>query len=460
MSDNVGALDPLIAPPRPAPEADYGKEGGLWYLKVWEWMLAQWQQRPEQIKYAGLGVALLLSIWTLLPGDEKETPKVFTSRDADLKRGRILGDPYARVDRGRVTNAGRVAINAPDGQKMVLEHMSHLEERLGQVERRLTGGAEGSQAVGGAAAAAGGGVSVQAVQGAGASAAPGGGVSSVGPVRLPGGPIAGVASASPSGLPLSMLASPGAMTMAPSKGPAAISFPVQSSSRMPSSEVVLPVGAYVKAKLLTGVEAPEGTPYPALLQLDFGYIVPNQKTLDLKGCFVIAKAQGDLSTERVQMQATKLSCVARDGHMFERDINGFVADANDNSFAVVGNVNSKQDRVATMAFLSSVVEGIGRSIQMAQTSEQVSPEGTSRQILTGNQGRYLAAGGASQAANMVTQWYLKQAQNLLPTINVGSGRDVWIIMNESVALPHQYFQRFSPGDQYGQDYSFVNHLLD
>ena len=458
MSDNVGVLDPLTSPPRPAPEADHGKEGGLWYLTVRKWMRAQWQQRPEQIKYAGLGVALLLSIWTLLPGDEKQVPKVFTSRDADLKRGRILGDPYARVDRGRVTNAGRVATNASDAQKMVIEHMSHLEERLGQVERRLTGGAEGSQAAAGAAAAAGAGVSVQVVQRAGASAAPGGGVSPVGPARSAGGPIAGVANGTSPGL--SMLAAPGVTIMAPSKGPAAISFPVQSSGRLSSPEVVLPAGAYVKAKLLTGVEAPEGTPYPALLQLDFGYIVPNRKTLDLKGCFVITKAQGDLSTERVQMQATKLSCVARDGHMFERDINGFVADADDNSFAVVGNVNSKQDRVATMAFLSSVVEGIGRSIQMAQTSEQVSPEGTSRQILTGNQGRYLAAGGASQAANMVTQWYLKQAQHLLPTINVGSGRDVWIIMNESVALPHQYFQRFSPGDQYGQDYSFVNHLFD
>lgn len=175
---------------------------------------------------------------------------------------------------------------------------------------------------------------------------------------------------------------------------------------------------------------------------------------------MIAKAQGDLSTERVQMQATKLSCVSRKGQMFERDINGFVADAVDNSFAVIGTVNTKQDRVAAMAFLSSVVEGVGRAIQMAQTTEQTSAEGVSRKSLTGDQGKYIAAGGAGAAAGMVAQWYLKQAQNLLPTINVGSGQDVWIVMNESVALPHEYFKKVSMGEKHEKDYSLVNRLFD
>ena len=135
------------------------------------------------------------------------------------------------------------------------------------------------------------------------------------------------------------------------KGPPVITFPVHGAEMRERAEVVLPVGSYVKAKLLTGVEAPEGNPYPVLLQLDFANILPNKKSLDLRGCFMIAKAQGDLSTERVQMQATKLSCVARDGHMFERDINGFVADAADNSFAVIGTVNTKHQHRARAKYL-------------------------------------------------------------------------------------------------------------
>jgi conjugal transfer pilus assembly protein TraB len=205
--------------------------------------------------------------------------------------------------------------------------------------------------------------------------------------------------------------------------------------------VVLPAGSFVTAKMMTGVEAPEGKSYPVLLQFDYAFIGPNESKIDLSGCFGISKAQGDLSTERVQMQATKISCVSRQGKMFERDINGFVADGKDNSFAVMGEVNSKQDRVAAQAFLSSIIEGVGKALQQSQTTSQTTPLGGSQSVVTGDEAKYALAGGASNAASQVTQWYLKQAQNLLPTIKVGSGQDIWIVMQEKVELPNWYFKK-------------------
>lgn len=246
-------------------------------------------------------------------------------------------------------------------------------------------------------------------------------------------------------------------------GTATVSFPVKTTGRVFLREpgVVLPSGSYVRAKLLTGVEAPEGKSYPVLMQLDFAYVIPNHKRLDLAGCFIIAKAQGDLSTERVQMQATKLSCVSKRGGMFEREVNGFIADDADNSFAVMGSVNTKQDRVAATAFLSSVVAGIGKAIQQAQTTQQTTPLGGSQSVLTGDQAKYIGAGGASEAATMVTQWYLKQAQNLLPTINVGSGQDVWVVMQDQVDLPRDYFaQNETGGAIHASVYSHFTKLVD
>ena len=175
---------------------------------------------------------------------------------------------------------------------------------------------------------------------------------------------------------------------------------------------------------------------------------------------MIAKSQGDLSTERVQMQATKLSCVSKDGRMFERDVNGFIADDKDNSFAVIGSVNSKQDRVAAMAFLSSVVEGVGKAIQQAQTTQNTTPLGGSQSVVTGDQAAYLGAGGASNAASLVTQWYLKQAQNLLPTINVGSGQDVWIVMQDGVKLPNDYFRKNVKGGSSESIYTYFSRIVD
>ena len=175
---------------------------------------------------------------------------------------------------------------------------------------------------------------------------------------------------------------------------------------------------------------------------------------------MVVKAQGDLSTERVQMQATKMSCVGRDGRMFERDIAGFVADDKDNNFAVAGEVVSKQDRVAVMAFLSSVVEGVGKAVQQAQTTQQVTPLGGSQSVLTGDEQRYIAAGGASNAAAMVSQWYLKQAQGLLPTINVNSGQNVWVVMQDSVSLPRDYFKNAEKGGNLEDSYSYVSRLVE
>ena len=233
----------------------------------------------------------------------------------------------------------------------------------------------------------------------------------------------------------------------PLAGPAIISFPVRNKDRVADMGVTIPAGSYVRAKLLTGVEAPEGSPLPVLLQADYAFIGPNKTRVDLTGCFLIAKSTGNLSIERVEMQANRISCVSRAGRMFERELSGFVADDKDNSFAVMGVVNSKQDRVAAMAFLSSVVEGIGKAAQQAQTTTQLGAEGQSASNVTGDQARYILGGGATNAASMVTQWYLKQAQSLLPTINVGSGQDVWIILQQGVELPSWYFRSSPTGAQ-------------
>ena len=248
------------------------------------------------------------------------------------------------------------------------------------------------------------------------------------------------------------------------KDPSIISFPVQKKERVHEMTVKIPAGSFVKAKLLTGVEAPEGKPLPVLLQADYAFVGPNQSRIDLTGCFLIAKSSGNLSIERVEMQVTKISCVSKSGRMFDKTVNGFVTDAKDNSFAVMGDINSKQGRVAAMAFLSSVVKGVSRSLQQAQTTTQTHASGVTSSLISGDQGKYLAAGGIGGAASQVTQWYLQHAQNLLPTIHVGSGRDVWLIMQDTVDLPNWYFrkemQSKEMGGEKGRSFLYLSRFLE
>ena len=207
----------------------------------------------------------------------------------------------------------------------------------------------------------------------------------------------------------------------------------------------------MKAKLMTGVDAPEGKTYPVLLALDYSYVGPNKHKIDLSGCFVIAKSSPSIATERINFQATRLSCVSRSGKFFERKINGFIADDADNTFAVKAELNSKQGRVAKIAFLKSIIDGIGEIItRKAQNIGGRNPD-------TAN---VLLQSGAQGAASRVSDWYLRQVTSLLPTLTVKSGQNVWIVMQEKVLLPNDFFIKNERRNHHAQVFSYITRIID
>lgn len=409
-----------------------------------------WRKHEKRIKdlvqknpvLVGLSVVTLLLVVNLIGiGSDKENQIVERGAAVSFQNGRILND------RESTFYYGKERLLSQKAQSM-LEGQAKLEARLQELEKKLQ---------------------ESTAQGAKPSASIDG-TPSVTPTQQPIGvapPAPSEAANSDPALQLYGAAdNPSGSTVTPVrvrpkgsliKGPDLIAFPVKSETK--TEGVMLPAGSYVKAKILTGVDVPEGKTYPVLMVLDFSYVAPNDHKIDLSGCFMIAKAEGDLSTERVQMQATKMSCVSKKGKMFERDVNGFVADDKDGSFAMKGQVNSKQGRVAAMAFLAGVVDGVGKAVQAAQTTQSVNPLGGSSSVMTGDAGKYALAGGASNAAGMVAQWYLQQAQNLAPTVAVGSGRDVWIVIKDKVSLPEEFFKKERKNGDEGI-YSYFTRVLD
>ena len=81
---------------------------------------------------------------------------------------------------------------------------------------------------------------------------------------------------------------------------------------------------------MTGIDAPEGKTYPVLLVSTFLMLAQTNTRL-ISGCFIIAKSSPSMATERINFQATRLSCVSKKGKFFERKISGFVADNTDNT---------------------------------------------------------------------------------------------------------------------------------
>ena len=202
---------------------------------------------------------------------------------------------------------------------------------------------------------------------------------------------------------------------------------------------VLPAGSWVRAKLMTGVEANSRYPYNVTLQLDYAFTGPNGYKIPLQGCLAVAEAKADLSIERVIILPKTLSCVKESGEYVEREIEGFVA-GRDSSNGVRGVYSSKQGKVFLQALIASIAKGAGTAVQMTQFTETVSGSENAAvaRNFTGDVGQFAVAKGLTDASTLVADWYLNQAKALLPSINIGSGQDLWIIVTSSVNVPPLY----------------------
>ncbi len=228
-----------------------------------------------------------------------------------------------------------------------------------------------------------------------------------------------------------------------------VRFPIKQKKK--KLNVVVPSGSYVRAKLMTGVSTPEGKFYPSLLVQEESYTGPNKTKIDLSGCFALAKTQAQMSSERIEFKVYKLSCVSKRGRMIERKVNGYVVDNKDQNFAIKAELKSNQSRVATMAFMNSIVNGIGEIInRKAQNIGGANPDTNTSNVIVQR--------GASGAANTVAQWYLQQANNLSATLNIRSGHDVFIVMNKKVILPKSYFESKKRRKQ-NEEASLFKHLI-
>src|SRR3989304_3626567 len=112
------------------------------------------------------------------------------------------------------------------------------------------------------------------------------------------------------------------------KPPAKASKPTNPPAR--DSRRYIPSGAFTRAILLGGLDAPTGgqaqrNPQPVLLRLVDNAVLPNHFRSRIKECFVIGAGYGDMSSERAYIRTESLSCVTRDGTAIDVPIKGYVA---------------------------------------------------------------------------------------------------------------------------------------
>lgn len=202
----------------------------------------------------------------------------------------------------------------------------------------------------------------------------------------------------------------------------------------------LPVGSFFKATLLNGVVAPTGaggesSPVPILMKVMSNAILPNDKYhYQVAGCFIMGTAFGSVSSERVNVRLSRISCINPTGKaLITSSIKGFIVD-DDGKTALRGKLINRQGSKLAKAMLAGFAQGLGQMFGNAQGTTVVTPGGTGISMNTDEKLRSAGFNGIGQAANTAAQFYIKQAEQIFPVIVINAGRNVTVDISEGLQL--------------------------
>lgn len=211
----------------------------------------------------------------------------------------------------------------------------------------------------------------------------------------------------------------------------------------------VPAGSFVSGILTSGVVAKtsvdsSSNPQPVHIEVTSLGTLPRNFQSDLKSCFVIGAAYGDLAAERAFIRLEKLSCVERKtGETIETSVDGYVV-GEDGANGLRGLIVDRSGPAVRNAFMGGLISGVGHFFANQQNSPlavttgglaAINPMGSKQALEAG------ASRGVSSAMEKYADFYIKRAEQLQPVIEIESGRQVDIVFQKGFDLNQTLFRR-------------------
>jgi conjugal transfer pilus assembly protein TraB len=276
------------------------------------------------------------------------------------------------------------------------------------------------------------------------------------------GPTGGMPPGKPPLLPLpgdvaGMAPTPGIFRLSlvePSGGPAAagkaaLARPATSGAEGPAraptaqrlaktNETYLPSTAFMRAVLLSGLDAPTGgqaqnNPHPVLLRVLDHAQLPNSFRSDVKDCFILGSGYGDLSSERAYVRTESLACIRDAGDALDIPLKGVLVGP-DGKAGVRGRLVSKTGQVLANALIAGLVSGLGTALTSGAIVQSVSPLGATQTV---DPDKALQAGigqGLARGLDRLVQYYISLADKIYPVVEVDAGQVVDVIVTRGVSV--------------------------
>lgn len=205
-----------------------------------------------------------------------------------------------------------------------------------------------------------------------------------------------------------------------------------------TAEAYIPAGSFVKVVLLSGVDAPtgakaKGSPYPVLLKIVDTAQLPNRWRSDLKECFIVGEAIGELSSERLQVRGNILSCMSKSGEQLESSISSYLV-GEDGKTGFSARISSKQGSILARGLVAGFLQGVSQAFQQSSTVMNVTPTGNISTIDPAKTAQAGLGAGVSKAAEELAKFYMGLAAEMFPTAEVNSGRQGEMVFLQKATL--------------------------
>lgn len=200
----------------------------------------------------------------------------------------------------------------------------------------------------------------------------------------------------------------------------------------------VPSGTFAKAVILGGADADASVNGEKqnngvmLFKVVSDGVLPNNQRSYLKGCFITASTYGDISSERAYVVLDKLSC-AQEGHpLIDKSVTGWAFFAG--KAGIKGKATMRDGKIVAWAGVSGALSGIAQAAQAAQSIQNITPYGATSILPSDRVASYAGLGGASKAADQLSSYYIRRAEQYHPIIQVGAGNLVNIVFKDGFSL--------------------------
>lgn len=197
----------------------------------------------------------------------------------------------------------------------------------------------------------------------------------------------------------------------------------------------IPSGSFSDAILIEGADANasvtgEQNTRPVTIRLLGKVQMPNDHDYDMNGCFVVGEIWGDISSERGEVRTKSISCVLKSGKHVDMAFDGHV------SYQGKGGIKGKpvmrNGQIVGYAGAAGLLSGFGEGIKSAATP--VAGLGATASMGAGDIVKQGFGGGASKAADTLSQYWIKRAEQYHPIIDIGAGNRITVVFQKGFRL--------------------------